>query len=282
MGTNSLILSSKEIDNLEAAIKEKNLNNQPITNQYESLRIKDQNIHLILYSTGKLVFNDSNETMNLLKSILQVETDYDYFLGSDETGKGEWYGPLVVVATALKPEDIIQLRLMGVKDSKTIKTPKIIDFARQIIETEIPYQALVLNPPTYNQLYTDFKNEGKNLNDLMAWAHSRVIGDLLKRIEFNQAQVVIDRFDFKKTEYRLKKLKNPQIKLIQKIRGESETPVAAASIIAKYLFEKQVEKLNYRYKLNLKNSGPDEVNPEILPDVAKKHFNNVKKFIKDE
>ena len=282
MGTNSLILSNNEIENLKAVIKEKNLNNSPITNKYELLRIKDQDINLILYSSGKLVFNESNKTKNLIKSILQTETNYDYVLGSDETGKGEWYGPLVVVVTALKPEDVIKLRLMGVKDSKTIKTPKIIEVAKQILEAKIPYQSLVLNPSTYNRLYTDFKRESKNLNDVMAWAHSRVIEDLLKKIKFNQAQVVIDKFDFKKTEYRLRKLEDPKIKVIQKIRGETEVPVAAASIIAKYLFEKEVESLNERYKLDLKNIGPDEITPDILPYTAKMHFNNVKKYVKSD
>ena len=280
MVTNSLILSGKEMENLKAIINEISLNKYPITNKYELLRVKDQNINLILYNTGKLVFNETPETLDILNSILERQTGYDYFLGSDETGKGEWYGPLVVVATALKPEEIIKLRLMGVKDSKTIKTAKIIEIARQILETEITYNSIILNPQTFNKLCTEFKMEGKNLNDLMAWAHSRVIGDILKRIEFNQAKIVIDRFDREKTEKRLKKLEDSRINVIQKTKGESEIPVAAASIIAKYLFEMEVDKLNRRYELKLKNSSPEEINPEILQDVAKEHFKNVKNYLK--
>ena len=280
MATNSLILSGKEMENLKAVINEISLNKYPITNKYELLRVKDQNINLILYNTGKLVFNENPETLDILNSILERQTGYDYFLGSDETGKGEWYGPLVVVVTALKPEEIIKLRLMGVKDSKTIKTAKIIEIARQILETEITYNSIILNPQTFNKLCTEFKMEGKNLNDLMAWAHSRVIGDILKRIEFNQAKIVIDRFDREKTEKRLKKLEDSRINVIQKTKGESEIPVAAASIIAKYLFEMEVDKLNRRYELKLKNSSPEEINPEILQDVAKEHFKNVKNYLK--
>jgi ribonuclease HIII len=282
MAINSLILSNNEIRNLKTIIKQNGLNNQNITSEYELLRVKDKNINLILYKTGKLVFNDTSETLNMLNSSLKLETGYDYFLGSDETGKGEWYGPLVVVATALKPEEIIKLRLMGVKDSKVIKPTKIIEIARQILETKIPYNSLILNPPTYNKLYIDFKKEGKNLNDLMAWAHSRVIGELLNRIEFNQAKVVIDRFDREKTEKRFKKLEDPRIKFIQKDRGESEIPVAAASILAKYLFKREVQKLDETYKINLKNSSPEEINPEILSDVAKEHFKNVKNYLRSD
>jgi ribonuclease HIII len=66
---------------------------------------------------------------------------------------------------------------------------------------------------------------------------------------------------------------------IQKTGAETETPVAAASIIAKSLFEKAVDELNEKYDLDLKNSGPEEINPEILPYVAKAHFKNVKSLL---
>ncbi len=277
MGINSLTLSENEIKKFKEVILYNNLKDIPVTNKYELIRIKDQNINLILYSTGKLVFNESKETLNILNSILEKETGYDYFLGSDETGKGEWYGPLVVVVTALRPEEIIKLRILGVKDSKTMNTSKIMETAKNIMEMKIPYQSIILNPASYNKLYFEFKNENKTLNDLMAWAHSRVIHKLLDKLEFNQAKVVIDKFDHKKTENRLGILDENRIKVIQKTKAETETPVAAASIIAKYLFEKEVNGLNEKYELNLKNTSPEEINPEIIQDVAKIHFKNVKK-----
>ncbi len=276
MKINSLILSEDEINKLKEFISNNNLKTVPITNKYELLRVKDQNINLILYTTGKLVFNESDETLDLLNSILIREEGFDYFLGSDETGKGEWYGPLVVVVTALRPEEIVQLRLLGVKDSKTMKTPKIIETAEKIREIEIPYQSIVLNPSSYNKLYLEFKSEDKSLNDLMAWAHSKVIHQLLGKLEFNQARVVIDRFDQKKTENRLGRFDENRVEVIQKPGAETETSVAAASIIAKYLFEREVDGLNKKYELDLKNMTPEEINPEILRHVAKIHFKNVK------
>ncbi len=273
---NSLTLSENEINRLEEFISLKDLKTVPVTNEYELLRVKDGKIHLILYSTGKLVFNQSDETLDVLNSILLQEEGFDYFLGSDETGKGEWYGPLVVVVTALTREEVIKLRIAGVKDSKTMKTPKIIETADKISEMRIPCESIVLNPESYNKLYREFKGEGKSLNDLMAWAHSKVIHDLLGRLEFNQAQVVIDKFDQKKTEKRLGRFDENRAKIIQKTGAETETPVAAASIMAKYLFEKAVNGLNKKYGLDLKNMSPEEINPEILPYVAKIHFKNVK------
>lgn len=273
---NSLTLHGDEVARLRQYISNHNLREAPTTNKYELLRVKDRKVNLILYSTGKLVFNESDETLQVLNSILSLEEGYDYFLGSDETGKGEWYGPLVVVVTALKPEEIVELRILGVKDSKTMKTHRIMETAQKILGLNIPYESIVLNPGSYNKLYHEFEGEGKGLNDLMAWAHSRVIHDMLKKLEFKRAQVVIDRFDQNKTENRLGKFDENQVKVIQKTGGESETPVAAASIIAKYLFEREVTRLNQKYGLNLKNMAPGDINLEILGDVAKLHFKNVR------
>ena len=275
----SIQLNANEIENLEEFIAENQLKTLPTTSKYEKIRIKDENIHMVLYNTGKLVFNDSEEISSIFNSILVTETDYEYYIGSDETGKGEWYGPLVVVAAALKPDEILKLRIMGVKDSKTLKTPKIIELARKILDLNIPHQSLVLAPSTYNKLYKNFQKEGKNLNDLLAWGHSRVIQDLTNKIEFKDAMVVIDKFDQKKTDYRLAKLDKSGIKVVQKTKGESEIPVAAASIIAKYLFEREIERLNNKYGLDLKKSSPENIEGQILGDVAKKHFTNVKKSL---
>lgn len=247
-----------------------------VTNKYEELRVKDQNVNIILYTSGKLVYKETRETLDILKSILTLEEGYDYFLGSDETGKGEWYGPLVVVVAALTGEEILKLRLMGVRDSKSMKTTRIMETAVEIMEEEIPYHSIILNPASYNKLYSEFEWEGKTLNDLMAWTHSRAIRELLGRLEFEKAEVVVDKFDQKKLESRLAGLDKGRVKVIQKTRGESETPVAAASIIAKYLFEREVIRLNDEYDLDLKNMKPEEVDPAILWDVAKVHFKNVK------
>lgn len=276
---NSLILSDTEIKKLKRLISQIKLKEIPVTSEYELLRIKDQKINLILYKTGRMVFSQNKETEEILNSILQMETVYDYILGSDETGKGEWYGPLVVVVTALRPEEIIKLRLYGVKDSKTIKQPKIMEIADKIMEMNLPYHAIVLRPPTYNKLYSDFEREGKSLNDLLAWAHTRAIQELLNKIEFNRAKVIIDRFDEKKTEYRLGRINQNKVRIVQKTKAESETPVAAASILAKYLFEKEIKQLNEKYDLNLKNSNPADISSEILHQVAKLHFKNINKVL---
>ena len=110
-----------------------------------------------------------------------------------------------MVATALTPNEILQLRKLGVMDSKDIKKPKLLKLAKKIIEMDFIHYSIVLTPKTYNKRYNEFNNENKSLNDLMAWAHAKVIQQLLDRIKFTNAKLVIDQFDFKKMEYRLEK-----------------------------------------------------------------------------
>ena len=278
---NSLLLDKEEIERVKCLIEEKNLKKVNITNEYELLRVKDKDLNIILYKSGKLVYNGNDASIEFLDAILRKEKKYDYILGSDETGKGEWYGPLVVVATALKPEEILELRKLGVMDSKDIKKPKLLKLAKKIIKKDFIRYSVVIMPKTYNKLYHEFNNENKNLNDLMAWAHSNVIQGLLNQIEFTKAKVVIDKFDYKKTEDRLEKIDKTNLVIIQKTGGESETSVAAASIIAKYLFEHEVDKLDEKYRLKLRDSKPEDIDREVLPNVAKIHFKNVKKYLKN-
>jgi ribonuclease HIII len=275
----SLTINISELEGLKGAILENKLTREAVKSNYELLRIKEDDISIIVYKSGKVVHNDSEASKRIIESILKKDTKYDYILGSDETGKGEWFGPLVVVATALTPEEIVELRKLGVQDSKNFKKPQLLKMAKKIINMAFVRHSLPLNPKTYNRLYNNFKSEGKNLNDMMAWAHSVVIQDTLKKIEYNKAKVVIDKFDFEKTEYRLENVDKTNLKVIQKTGGESEIPVATASIIAKYLYEKEVDKLNEKYGINLRMSNPEDIDPEILPLVAKLHFRNVPNVI---
>jgi len=271
----SLTISISELNKLKGVILKNKLTREAVKSEYELLRIKDDDINIIVYKSGKIVHNDSDASKKVIESILKKDTEYDYILGSDETGKGEWFGPLVVVATALTPEEIVELRKLGVQDSKRFNKKQILKIAKDIITMDFVRHSIPLNPETYNRLYDNFRNEGKNLNDMMAWAHSAVIKDTLNKIEYDKAKVVIDKFDFEKTEYRLENVNKSNLKVIQKTGGESEIPVATASIIAKYLYETEVDKLNDKYGIDLRKSKPNDIKTETLPFVAKLHFKNV-------
>jgi len=108
----SLAISNDEFENLKGIIREEKLNCESVKNSYELLRIKENDIVIIVYRSGKVVYNDSDASKQIINSILIKDFEYDFILGSDETGKGEWFGPLVVVATALTPDEIVDLRML--------------------------------------------------------------------------------------------------------------------------------------------------------------------------
>jgi ribonuclease HIII len=236
----------------------------------------------VAYKTGKLVHNGSDETKRLLDQIMTREGEFDYVVGTDETGKGEWYGPLVVVGVALTPKDIVALRKMGIQDSKNLSKDRIQELGKYIRMSSLIFDSRVLKPQSYNKMYEKFKKEGKTLNDILAWAHTAIINDILQKIAFNKAKVVIDKFDIKATDLRLGKVKKLGVQVIQKSRGESETRVAAASILAKLLYEDEVDFLDKKYGLDLRRSKPEEIAKVILEYVGKTHFKNVSEALKKD
>jgi|SRR2546429_4255682 len=93
-----------------------------------------------------------------------------------------------------------------------------------------------------------------------------------------RTKIVIDKFDVKKTDLRLEsaKVKSENVEIIQSSKGDTELPVSVASIIAKSLFEKKVDDLNKIVGVDLRSAKPKDIDPEVLPTVAKLHFSNVR------
>lgn len=272
-----MTLSQKEICNLTEEVSRRRLKHTPVTSQYELLRVKDKDIFFVLYNTGKMVFQESKGIDDLLNKILAQEKCI--VIGTDEAGKGEWYGPLVVAGVALPPEDAVELRKMGVGDSKGLSRFRIYEIGKVLTRSEIEREVKILNPDVYNALYEDFGKEKKNLNDILSWAHTEVILTLLPRFQPGKAKVVVDRFDSSQTSERFEDLKKMGVDITEKTGGESEIAVAAASVLAKFFFEEEVRTLNSRFDLDLRSATPENVPKDVLPLVAKLHFRNVKRAI---
>jgi len=272
----SIALSQEEIDNLIKEVHQRNLQ-KTSPNKYELLRVKDKDIFLVLYETGKMVFQESEGMKNILNEIL-VRKKYTV-IGTDEAGKGEWYGPLVVAGVTLQPEETIELRKVGVGDSKALSSFRIYEIGSVLKASRIEKEIKILSPHIYNKVYEDFKRESKTLNDLLLWAHAEVIRTLLSRIQSEKVKIVVDRFDSSKTEKGFEDIGRAGIEIIQKTKGESEPAVAAASVLAKFIFEEEVRRLNEKFQVDLRNTTPDTIPRDILPLVAKLHYRNVKRVI---
>ena len=243
------------------------------------MRIENGKVRIIVYKSGKLVFNDTPETREVINSILELERGYDYILGTDEVGKGEWYGPLVVVCVALTPIQMDRLRKIGVRDSKLIKKSLLMSLASQIIKEGVLWKPLIVSPKTFNERFEEFKRENKTLNEFLAWAHSAAIKEMLDSIKYNRAKIVIDKFDVEKMYRRLYGVDETKLRIIQTSK-ENEVAVNVASILAKYVFEREVDKLNKAFQIDLRKMSPSEINSTILPFVAKVHFKNVRRRMK--
>ncbi len=153
---------------------------------------------------------------------------YEEYIGTDESGKGDYFGPLVVAAVYINNKMSRELERIGVKDSKLFS-----DNSIKIIEPEIKkiirdgFDVVIIGPEKYNQLYQSFNN----LNKIMGWAHSKTIENLIKKT--NCHNVISDKFGNEKLIKDELKKKKLEVNIYQTTKGERYTAVAAASILAR-------------------------------------------------
>jgi ribonuclease HIII len=280
-------VTSDELLRLRAEIDALKIASSLPSNEYETLRVMQGGISLIVYKSGKMVYEDNSETMNIIDRIFvlsEQQTSYTYELGSDETGKGEWYGPLVVVCVSVKPSDINELRRIGVKDSKTLSKRGIKIIANELKKNKhVIWKRTLLQPLEYNSMILKLKAEKKNLNDLLAWAHTTAIKETVNELypvifsSSSTIRVTIDQFSEEKMGLSLQDLAKKGITIVQKIGGEEVIPVAAASILAKSFFEEEVDKMCQTHGIDFRIAKPAEIPSDIKGLVAKAHFRNVSK-----
>lgn len=225
--------------------------------EYESFRINFAGESIIAYTSGKIVSTGPRAeaiVQTAFLSLDSIKTDIDIIIGSDEAGKGEWLGPLVVAAVALTPSQSKILQGLGVMDSKEIRIDKMAGFANDIEMTCTDKNVLMITPETFNARFRELHDEGKDLNDLLAWAHSKVIADIYQNISSDKRiRVVIDEFARLKTKQRLARLiPLESIELIQRYHAEDEIAVAAASILARETREEWIDHQSQKMGLDLR------------------------------
>jgi ribonuclease HIII len=211
-------------------------------------------------------------------------------LGIDESGKGDFFGPLVVAGVFVDGNLPRQLLDLGVKDSKQITSDqKALDLADAIKDLIGPrWNVVTLLPVRYNELYIKFRN----LNRMLAWGHATVIENLLIRWP-NCPRALSDKFADESLIQRALKEHGKKILLQQRTKAESDIAVAAASIIAraefltrlKFLGEKVGVKLPKGASAQVKAAAKEIVKksgPEALQSVCKFHFKTYREVIEGE
>ncbi|TWJ35282.1 Ribonuclease HIII [Bacillus paralicheniformis] len=189
-------------------------------------------------------------------------------IGSDEVGTGDYFGPITVACVYADKAKLPLLKELGVKDSKNLKDPQIVQIARDLIKT-VPYSLLVLRNEKYNEMQEKGMSQGK----MKALLHNQAIGNLLKKLDGTRPEaILIDQFAEPAVYFKHLAGKNA-IKERTYFSTKAEgihLSVAAASIIARYSFLMEMDKLSKEAGMTLpKGAGP--LVDEAAAKLIKKH-----------
>jgi len=201
-------------------------------------------------------------------------------IGIDESGKGDYFGPLVIAAVFVDVTTQGELALMGVRDSKKISDGRILEMAPDI-RAICPHSLIAIGPPKYNELYAKIKN----LNRLLAWGHAKALENLLGRVSCERA--ISDQFGDTQLILNALQEKGRKIVLEQRTKAESDLAVAAASIVARAEFLMRLKRLSDEVGTTLPKGASPAVElaakmvvkkhgQERLSTVAKLHFKTTK------
>jgi len=255
---------------------------------YTIFAAKKKGVSCTLYESGNLVVQ-GKEMQEFIEFYLEPEIiksfqfshptvglDLTPRIGMDEAGKGDFFGPLCIGALFAEGDGIVKLQEMGVKDSKRFSDESILKLAKKI-RVAYPYTVIRLFPQKYNELYGKFKN----LNRMLGWAHAAALGDLSAKTQCKTA--ILDQFAEKHVVETALKQKRIEVNLTQRVRGEEDLVVAAASILARAGFLEGLEKLSEEYGFILPKGASslvidagvklvEKFGADILDKVSKTHF----------
>lgn len=207
-------------------------------------------------------------------------------IGSDEVGTGDYFGPIVVTSAYVDKTNIKWLEELGVKDSKKLTDDKIMEIVPEIIK-KIPYKSVILTNKEYNERY----NQNNNMNKLKAILHNSVLLKLTREIKTYE-YVVVDEFAPKYVYFSyLKESNNVYRNITFMTKGEDKClAVACASLISRFIFIKEFDKLSERVDEFLPKGASNAVDdmgiklvqkfgPDILKEIAKYNFKNTDKIL---
>ena len=259
--------------------------------QYSLWRAKTSTFQAIYYTSGKLLIQGKNiekvaievDKVLGLNSFIEkpnlIDCNEEKYIGTDESGKGDFFGPLVVAGVQADKDNKQKFIDLGIKDSKKLDDKKILILANQIKANSV-HSVVVITPVKYNELYFKFNN----LNKLLAWGHARAIENILEKSPCNYA--LADKFGDESLIKNALMQKGRSIVLNQMVRAESDIAVAAASVLARAEFVKRMQELELKYELQLSKGASDKVIEQAktfiskysfgrLNEIAKMHFKTV-------
>ena len=288
------------------------------TPQYSEFQADDGDTVVTLYTSGKAVFqgNDADiaseywiETEKINSGIAIVTNSDDKSkktlkaeekkelsiyhnvnsVGSDEVGTGDYFGPIVVTSTYVTKDDVAFLDELGVMDSKKISDEKIMKIA-PLIAKRVKYKSIILNNTDYNKFHsTDY-----NMNKIKAILHNKVLYQMIHEEHPKYDYIIVDEFAKENRYYDyIKDSPNIQRDITFMTKAEDKClSVACASIISRYLFIEEFDKICDELHLPLPKGAGQEVDKmgmeivekygeEKLKEVAKLNFMNTSRILKN-
>jgi ribonuclease HIII len=304
--TISLKLTNKQADILKDILLKEQWYQEDMNNEYVALRMKnDKGSVCTLYTSMKVVFQGNEDFKNIIKQLERSvggaeggfgegvdshtkQANITPHIGVDEVGKGDYFGPLVVVACFVNKKFLKKVAGLGIGDSKKISDGRIRDIYDEIKDYKYYYVSIV-SPEEYNIKIKELKN----VAILLAKEHSKVIEmglQDLKKEGIECKEVVIDQFSSKKGRVvdELGPLAR-DIRFVQFHKGESDIAVACASVIARAIFLEELDKMNDEYYFTFPKGASNVITSarefvkkngvEELEKVAKTSFKTTKRVI---
>ena len=253
---------------------------------------RGEKVSLAFYQSGKLVIQGKGTTdfvQFYLEPVLigEARLGYEHVLnpemtaariGVDESGKGDFFGPLVVAGVYLDAGTAMAMHEIGVKDSKQITSDKRIGELAKEIRAATKWDVLTIGNETYNRLQAKMGN----VNNLLGWGHARVIENMLAKVP-GAMKAISDQFGNKAIIQRALMERGKKIELVQRHKAESDLAVAAASILARDEFVRRLRLLGKEVGISLPKGASQAViaagielvkkhGAETLAQVAKMHF----------
>mgnify|MGYP003289292847 CR=1 FL=1 len=271
------------------------------TPPYAVFQVKQYDCVITLYESGKVMFQglgadieasmwkdlenhfNDRDIDSETKQKEEKEDDKTYYyydaIGSDEVGTGDYFGPIIVTATLVNKDTRKLLEELKIMDSKKMTDDKILRCA-PIIMKKIPYVTFTLS----NEKFNDLSGKGFNMNKIKAILHNRVLYELSSK-DVSYHKIIVDQFTTPRSYFSYLKQENITDK-VTKItfltKGESKhLSVAAASVISRYIFLQEMDKLSNKYGLTLLKGASDkvdEVGKKIVAKYGKAELNKIAKI----
>lgn len=269
---------------------------------YVVFQAEEEDTVITMYESGKVMFQGKSADVDAAMWGVALENtkekqeenkknDEKYYntnaVGSDEVGTGDYFGPIVVTATYVKKEDIPYLESLGVGDSKKIDDSKILKIAPEIAK-RVKYRSVILSNKEYNEKYT----KEINMNKIKAIMHNKVLYQLIQEEQPEVDYIIVDEFAREARYYEyLRDVKDVQRGITFITKAEDKNlAVAAGSIISRYIFLKEFDKLCDSIHIPLpKGAGKDvdTIGEEVvekygkdkLKEIAKLNFKNTDRIL---